>query len=130
MIHENEGKWLKQERKCEYKISTLHVLINETFSFCSLIKVNNKGTKSRDVGCFLMLTNSQGCLTALMEISENDITTSLDIGYTRINFTELLLTRVNFDPSLLTIARIFYSNLSCENSKFEKIEILKKLITI
>jgi len=119
MLHENEGEWLKQERKCEYKISTLHVLINETFSFRSLIKVNNKETKSRDVGCFLMLTNSQGCLTALMENLKNVINTSLDIGYTKFNFTDLFLTRVNIDPSLLTIDRTLYSNLSCKNSKIE-----------
>jgi hypothetical protein len=63
MQHENDGKQLKQERKCEYKILTLHVLINEISSFLFSLKGNSTETESRDLVCFLMQTKLQGCIT-------------------------------------------------------------------
>jgi hypothetical protein len=63
MQHENDGKQLKQERKCEYKTLALHVLINEIFSFLFSIKGNSKETKSRDLVCLLVQTKPQGCIT-------------------------------------------------------------------
>jgi hypothetical protein len=111
MQHENDEKQLKQERKREYKFSILHVLINETFSLLFSFKGNDTGTKSRDLVCFLTQTKLQGCITALMENYKNVITTSLDIDYTKDNFKDLLLTRVNFDPFLFTQVQFFNSKL-------------------
>jgi hypothetical protein len=56
MQYENGGKQLKQERKCEYKILALHVLIDEILSFLISIKNYDKDTNLRVSECFLVQT--------------------------------------------------------------------------
>jgi hypothetical protein len=68
MPRENGENRLKQERKCEYKVTTLHVSINKIFSFFLKDKRVKKEVELRDIECFEVLTDRQGCLTALMEI--------------------------------------------------------------
>ena len=115
MLHEIEGKWLKQERKCEYKILTLHVAKNENFSFSfSTIDCNNDtidDTILRDSERLLVQLTQRGCITAPMEKFKSISTASLKIENFKGNPKDLLLTRVKIDPSFLIKVRYFYSKL-------------------
>jgi len=122
MLRENGGKRLKQERKCEYKVTTLHVLINKIFSFFISVKCINKEAQLRDIECFQVQTNQQGCLTALME-NLKGITTSLDNRIVIVNSKDWLLTRVYIDPPQLTKVR--FSNLT--HSKLEDSDTTVKI---
>jgi len=111
MQHENDGKQLKQERKCEYKILTLHVAKNEILSFSfSTIGCNND-TILRDSERPLVQLTQWGCITAPMEKFKSISTASLKIENSKGNPKDLLLTRVKIDPSFLIKVRYFYSKL-------------------
>jgi len=111
MQHENDGKQLKQERKCEYKILTLHVAKNEILSFSfSTIGCHND-TILRDSERPLVQLTQWGCITAPMEKFKSISTASLKIENSKVNPKDLLLTRVKIDPSFLIQVRYFYSKL-------------------
>jgi hypothetical protein len=97
MVHENDEKQLKQERKCTYKI--WHVLINEnlSLSFSFSVKSYNKDVYLRDSEHFDVKTYSRGCITTPMETAKGVDTVSLDVEI----FNDWLLTRVKSDPSYL-----------------------------
>ncbi len=118
MLLEKGGNRLKQERKCEYKIIALHVLRSNSFSFLLYSKSISNKVQLRDIGCFQMHSNQQGCLTALMETFKC-ITTSRILGNTTVNFKVWLLTRVYIDPPQFSKVRL--SNL--KHSKLEVFEI-------
>ena len=117
MLRENGGKRLKQERKCEYKVTTLHVSISKIFSFFVIDESTKKEAQLRDIECFEVLTYQQGCLTALMEILKG-ITTSLDNRIFVVNFEDWILTRVYFDPPQLTKVQV----LNPTHSKISKLK--------
>jgi len=111
MQHENDGKQLKQERKCEYKTLTLHVSINEILSFSSSIIGCNNDTNLRDSERLLMQLTQRGCITAPMENFKSTSTASLEMENSKGNPKDLLLTRVKFDPSFPIKVRYLHSKL-------------------